>query len=78
MAATEDRRRGGFLTATGADLLTVDTEPNRARGGVSAIAGFDFQMRVSIAEFVEKMVQGNLESARNVMFEAFSDVMIAD
>jgi hypothetical protein len=26
MAATGDRQRGGFLTATGADLLTVDSQ----------------------------------------------------
>jgi hypothetical protein len=32
MAATGDRQRGGFLTATGADLLTVDKGSPIGRG----------------------------------------------
>ncbi|MGP2540657.1 P-loop NTPase, partial [Pantoea eucalypti] len=51
-------------------------EKRRALGGIYALAGFDYQLRFYLAEFVESLVNSasNLDSAGQVYLEALSDV----
>ena len=51
-------------------------EKRRAFGGIYALAGFDYQLRFYLAEFVESLVNSasNLDSAGQVYLEALSDV----
>jgi len=51
-------------------------ERNRALGGVRALAGFDYQLRVYLAEFAESLAAGGavLEKAGGHFLEALSDL----
>jgi hypothetical protein len=59
-----------------ADLLSryAAQHPRRARGGLSAIAGIDFQLRCYLADFASELARGShLEDAGAHFLEAFSD-----
>ncbi len=52
-----------------------ESEPRRSRGGIYAMAGFDFQAQVAIARFVQFMaVTDGLNESGKVFVEALSDV----
>ena len=58
------------------DLLNryADEHSHRARGGLRAIAGFDFQLRSYLADFASLLAQdSDIERAGQVFLEAFSD-----
>ncbi|MCB1058038.1 MAG: adenylyl-sulfate kinase, partial [Acidobacteria bacterium] len=52
-------------------------EPRRALGGLYALAGFNYQARVVLADLVERLVQGGdgLAAANEVFSEALSDLL---
>jgi len=51
-------------------------EPRRARGGIYALAGFDYQLRLYLAEFAEALASEGkpLEKAGELFLEALSDL----
>ncbi len=51
-------------------------QPKRASGGIHALAGFNYQLRLYVADLVESLVsdEQDLEDAGNVFFEALSDL----
>ena len=55
-------------------------EKRRALGGIYALAGFDYQLRFYLADFIESLAnQGtNLDAAGRVYLEALSDVAKQD
>ena len=58
------------------DLLNRYDEQHsaRARGGLRAIAGFDFQLRSYLADFASLLAQdSDIQQAGQVFLEAFSD-----
>ncbi|MFP5977212.1 S1 RNA-binding domain-containing protein [Enterobacter mori] len=52
-------------------------EKRRALGGIYALAGFDYQLRFYLADFIESIVNQstNLNTAGHVFLEALSDVV---
>jgi len=62
-------------------LLSVYAKEHasRARGGLVAIAGFDFQLRCYVADFVQELARATeIHQAGAVFLEAFSDVCRAE
>lgn len=62
-------------------LLTeyAKAEPRRALGGLYALAGFDFQLRVYVAKLAEDLAGGDdISGAGAVFIEALSDLAKTD
>ena len=57
-----------------------ELQPRRALGGLYALAGFDFQLRVAVADLTEGLAEGgdDLKSAGQVFVEALSDQFKGD
>jgi hypothetical protein len=73
------QQKGPLLASTAPQLATLlgryaALHGHRARGGLSAIAGIDFQLRCYLADFVSELARGShLEEAGTHFLEAFSD-----
>lgn len=54
----------------------IAEQPKRAAGGIYALAGFDFQLRLYLARLAEALRKGDdeLDEAGRVFLEALSDI----
>jgi len=74
-----------FMVETESSITSILTayeqqEKRRALGGIYALAGFDYQLRFYLADFVDPLANHskNLDTAGNVFLEALSDVAKQD